>query len=415
MPNAQPRSIRLFRFSGIDVFLHWSWFLVAAFEINGRATDYSSLLWNGLEYVALFAIVLLHEFGHALACRRVGGSADHIVLWPLGGVAYVNPPPRPGATLWSIAAGPLVNVALLPVLSALIILSRSSGWAVAAPNAHTLLRAVWFMNLVLLTFNLLPIYPLDGGKILWSLLWFPLGRSRSLMVVTAIGALGAAALIVVAVGSQSLWLGIISLYMLMHCWAGLQQARILSRAERPAAGRSSATTYTEIAEPVLQQRVLSRYQRDTTSLQALGFRPLTVCLEALGPYSAILNFPMLLPMRRKKEVLAFPRPYRLAVGNALLAHSDPSAIAMCMGMGIKIYTRFSDGSMLISYSFRSRHIPGSDPMIIRNAPGSTAEEVWLSHRQRVSELEAAGKTVRDASTFADYIEMSRCDEGAAAA
>ena len=56
--------------------------------------------------------MLTHEFGHALACRSVGGTADNIMLWPLGGVAYVNPPQRPGATLWSIAAGPLVNVAL---------------------------------------------------------------------------------------------------------------------------------------------------------------------------------------------------------------------------------------------------------------------------------------------------------------
>ena len=69
-----------------------------------------------LECLALFVIVLLHEFGHALACRQVGGQANQIVLWPLGGVAYVAPPPRPGPTLWSIAAGPLVNVALTPVL-----------------------------------------------------------------------------------------------------------------------------------------------------------------------------------------------------------------------------------------------------------------------------------------------------------
>ena len=77
---------------------------------------YNSLVWNALEYLALFVIVLLHEFGHALACRQVGGTADRIMLWPLGGVAFVNPPQRPGATLWSLAAGPLVNVALLPIL-----------------------------------------------------------------------------------------------------------------------------------------------------------------------------------------------------------------------------------------------------------------------------------------------------------
>jgi Zn-dependent protease len=116
MPTARRGSIRLFRFAGIDLFLHWSWFLVAAFEIYNRVGRYSSVIWNLLEYLALFLIVMLHEFGHALACRQVGGVANRITLWPLGGIAYVNPPPRPGATLWSIAAGPLVNVVLCPVL-----------------------------------------------------------------------------------------------------------------------------------------------------------------------------------------------------------------------------------------------------------------------------------------------------------
>src|ERR1700675_4164494 len=127
-------SIRLFRFSGIDVFLHWSWFLVAAYEIQMRKGRYSSITWNVLEYLALFLIVLLHEFGHALACRQVGGRGGRIVLWPLGGVAYVDPPPRPGATLWSIAAGPLVNVILFPALFVADTVSQSSGMAATAPD-----------------------------------------------------------------------------------------------------------------------------------------------------------------------------------------------------------------------------------------------------------------------------------------
>src|SRR6266496_5252369 len=119
MPT-QNGSIRLFRFAGIDLFLHWSWFVVAAYEINGRGRSYSSITWNVVEYLGLFLIVMVHEFGHALACRQVGGNANRIVLWPLGGVAYVDPPSRPGATLWSIAAGPLVNVVLFPVLLVII-------------------------------------------------------------------------------------------------------------------------------------------------------------------------------------------------------------------------------------------------------------------------------------------------------
>src|SRR5579862_1596562 len=142
MPSGHKGSIHLFRFSGIDVFLHWSWFLVAVFEINSRKGSYSSITWNVLEYLALFLIVTMHEFGHALACRQVGGTSNQIVLWPLGGVAYVNPPPRPGATLWSLAAGPLVNVGLFPIFSAVALLGRSLGWPASAPDAYQLLVAV---------------------------------------------------------------------------------------------------------------------------------------------------------------------------------------------------------------------------------------------------------------------------------
>src|SRR5882724_11388986 len=116
-------AIRLFRLFGIDVFLHWSWLIVGAIEIQHRRGEYSSVFWNILEYVSLFGIVLMHEFGHALACKSVGGIANQIVLWPLGGIAFVQPPHRPGAYLWSIAAGPLVNVVLVPVFMIIAMLA----------------------------------------------------------------------------------------------------------------------------------------------------------------------------------------------------------------------------------------------------------------------------------------------------
>ena len=211
------------------MFLHWSWFLVAVYEIQGRTGRYSSITWNVLEYLALFLIVLLHEFGHSLACRQVGGQANQIVLWPLGGVAFVNPPPRPGATLWSIAAGPLVNVALLPVLFLLLSFSRSLGWAQSMPDLHALLRSVFYIDLVLLIFNMLPIYPLDGGQILRSLLWFVMGRARSLMVATILGFVGVAGFLALAFWMRSAWYGVMAVFMLMNCWGGLQHALALSR------------------------------------------------------------------------------------------------------------------------------------------------------------------------------------------
>jgi Zn-dependent protease len=226
MPSRQG-AIRLFRFSGIDVFLHWSWFLVAAYEINGRSRSYSSLGWNVAEYLCLFLIVMVHEFGHSLACRQVGGRANQIVLWPLGGVAYVDPPPRPGAMLWSIAAGPLVNVVLFPILLTLGKFSRAMGWATTMPDFHQLIRAVFYINFGLLAFNILPIYPLDGGQILRALLWFPLGRARSLLVSTILGFVGVAAMIGLAVYVHDSWFFILAIFILLNCWGGLQHARAL--------------------------------------------------------------------------------------------------------------------------------------------------------------------------------------------
>lgn len=222
-------SIRLGRIAGIELYLHWTWFLVAFYEIQGKSGRYSSITWNILEYLALFLIVLLHEFGHALACRQVGGVADRIMLWPLGGVAYVKPPQRPGATLWSIAAGPLVNVALLPILYGIYFFGSMHGWIDTMRDLYIFVQMVLWINTRLLIFNLLPVYPLDGGQIVRSLLWIPLGRARSLMVTTIVSFVGIAGLIIFALKSQSVWGVAIVVYLLMSCWGGLQHARALLR------------------------------------------------------------------------------------------------------------------------------------------------------------------------------------------
>jgi len=224
MPASQG-TIRLFEVKGIAVFLHWTWFLVAAYEIGGRTGTYSSITWNVLEYLALFAIVLLHEFGHALACRSVGGRANRIVLWPLGGIAYVDPPPRPGAVLWSIAAGPLVNVALMPILGALLLLTSMGA---GASDVHALVRDVAYINAGLLFFNVLPIYPLDGGQIVGAVLWFVIGRARSMMASAVIGLVGVAVLGVWALTIGSAWMGLIAFFLASRCLRAFQVARWLS-------------------------------------------------------------------------------------------------------------------------------------------------------------------------------------------
>jgi Zn-dependent protease len=229
-------TIRLFKFGGIQVYLHFSWFIVAAYQLTQRLHNYGTPIYAFLEYLSLFAIVLLHEFGHSLACRQVGGSADHIILWPLGGIAFVNPPRRPGAVLWSIAAGPLVNVALVPVLSLLSFFAAQAGWADTAPDMFQLIGTIWSINLVLLIFNMLPVYPLDGGQILQALLWFPLGEIRSLQIASVIGVIGAIALAGLAFLLQMnvVWTAIMAFFLLSRAIAGWQYAKVMI-AEKKAA------------------------------------------------------------------------------------------------------------------------------------------------------------------------------------
>jgi Zn-dependent protease len=231
MPTHQG-SFRLFRFRGIDVHVHWTWFIVAVYSVSQRAPNYASPVWALGEYLALFVVVTLHEFGHALACRQVGGTADQIVLWPLGGVAYVAPPQRPGATLWSIAAGPLVNVVLLPVfIGAAWACGRAGMWAENPDLAH-FLRALIVMDISLLVFNLLPVYPLDGGQMLRSLLWYPLGRARSLQIATIIGLVGGAALAGLAIWWMSVWTGILAFFLLSQCWQSYKASAALRQLEQ---------------------------------------------------------------------------------------------------------------------------------------------------------------------------------------
>jgi hypothetical protein len=118
------------------------------------------------------------------------------------------------------------------------------------PDAHAFLLALLLMNLGLLIFNLLPIYPLDGGQILRSLLWFVVGFARSLMVAVVIGFVGVAGLLFLAAWTHSGWLGILAVFILMSCWGGLRQAQALSRMTKLPRHEGFACPSCKAAPPV---------------------------------------------------------------------------------------------------------------------------------------------------------------------
>ncbi|QQE12139.1 site-2 protease family protein [Planctomycetota bacterium] len=226
-------SWKLFQLFGVTVWLHWSWFAVAAFFLFLPGTIFSENLTVGIfAYLGLFAIVLTHEFGHALACRSVGGKADTIMLWPLGGIAFVDPPQRPGAVLWSIAAGPLVNVVLVPILFGMLV---GASYLARASYAGEVIAEIVFwlnqINFVLLVFNMLPIYPLDGGQILQAILWFFIGRTKSLKISSGIGLFVAIVGGVLCLLSGMIWLFILAVFIGFQAYRGWQVAQYLAMHE----------------------------------------------------------------------------------------------------------------------------------------------------------------------------------------
>lgn len=289
--NLNQGAIPLGSVAGIRLYLHWSWFLVAAIEIQMRSGSYSSVAWNVLEYLSIFVIVLLHEFGHAFACRQVGGTAKQIMLWPLGGIAYVDPPQRPGATLWSIAAGPLVNVALVPILGGAFYWGTGAGWQDSMPNLYVFLWMVLRLNVWILAFNLLPIYPLDGGKILWSLLWFFLGRARSLMVATVLGFFGIAGFVLLTIRSGFSWLLVMAIYLVFNCWTSFKYARSLMQIDKLPRRFGFACPSCRKAPPIGNFWRCGQCQQGFDTFQTGGVcphcdvsYPVTACLDCRRTY-----------------------------------------------------------------------------------------------------------------------------------
>ncbi len=226
-----PGTVQLFTFKGIRVFLHWSWALVAIYQINDRRGMFPNIGWDIALYLSLFLIVLLHEFGHAFGSRQVGGEANQILLWPFGGIAYVRTPPRPGAYLWGIAAGPLVNVILFPILYFLL---NAHGepfnfWETFHPDDRLsvsmglFLFQLFWINNAMLILNLLPIYPLDGGQLFRGLLWYKLGPLHSMWIAAWTGlVLGAAVAVYTLVAWESYWLAILLGLMLAQSWSTIR-------------------------------------------------------------------------------------------------------------------------------------------------------------------------------------------------
>ena len=187
------KSWKIARIKGTEIRLHISMLLVVFLIIAWfHPQNTLNWLWAFLWMLGLFISVLLHEIGHTLVAQHFGIEVKNITLWPLGGFANLShAPKKPSQNLLINAAGPLVSLFLAVVIGALWFLGSVYAWEFAltfwGELAYELMLSLAIMNLVLVIFNLLPIYPLDGGDILNSLLEMLFGKSIANTISVVIG------------------------------------------------------------------------------------------------------------------------------------------------------------------------------------------------------------------------------------
>lgn len=231
-------SFRVGELFGITIRVHMLFLIWIGFQLFQSQGGWThELLFMGM----LFGIVLVHEFGHCFGARLVGGSARNILIWPLGGLAYAQAPMRAWPQFVTVAAGPLVNV-IFCVVSAMVLFAGSGGnfvppvlpWLQTPLYERPFIEPAWFeyvyvfyyVNLWLLSFNLLPIFPLDGGQLFRTLLWPFFGLQQATVISCYAGLLGAAYFVFLwATGARGGMLVFIALFGGFTCWQMLQAAR----------------------------------------------------------------------------------------------------------------------------------------------------------------------------------------------
>jgi Zn-dependent protease/CBS domain-containing protein len=220
---------RLFHLFGIPLFLDISWVLILVL-LTGNMTGLFvrelpdlpkslSLVLGLVTAVAFFACIVLHELGHALVARATGLKIRGITLFLFGGVAELEEEPRSaGGEFVMAVAGPLVSAALAGAFFLLAFVGDRAGWHLAAVKVFSYLGAI---NLAVLVFNMVPAFPLDGGRVLRSFLWGVTGSLRRSTWYASLLGRGFAWLLIAfgvylvlqAEYLQGIWLAIIGLFL----------------------------------------------------------------------------------------------------------------------------------------------------------------------------------------------------------
>src|SRR3712207_5190084 len=227
-------SFKIGRVAGIDLKVHWTFFLLlayfafAGYQGSGSVTN---ALVTALVIVALFVCVVLHEYGHSLVAQRLGIEIQDITVLPIGGVARLKSlPTRPWDEVKISVAGPLVNVVLAPIFFGVGLLFGAvprvpADLFTGIGSVGQFFFYLGYLNVVLAVFNLLPAFPLDGGRILRALLATRLGALRATDISSAVGQLFAVAFFIIGLITGDLLLALVAVFIYFGATGEAQMVR----------------------------------------------------------------------------------------------------------------------------------------------------------------------------------------------
>jgi Zn-dependent protease len=312
-------SVRLFVFRKIDVRIHLITIIFMLGVILASIPSVGERGWLQLitlsfGMLALFVVVLLHEFGHCFGARLSGGSANRIVMLPIGGLALAMPRHHWKSHLITAVAGPAVNVAIFP-FTALGLWAAGQGRAVlfdpfspydtvgAIASSSSLvtlaLQSLWwlhYINLLILAFNLLLLFfPFDGGRIVHALMWRKMGYLRSMIAAVYIGLVAAGLILVIALVLGQAMIVAIAAFGLLACWMERTRLRAADEitgyipAEMAGLGTVSGTDFDsspdepEERESKAEQRQREREQKEQAELDRVLEKISTSGMDSLNP------------------------------------------------------------------------------------------------------------------------------------
>ena len=229
-------SLRVGRFAGIDVYMHVTFLLLiswVAFLYWRQGQSLVSAIAGVAFILAVFLCVVLHEFGHALTARRYGIKTRDIILLPIGGVARLERlPTRPLQELWVALAGPAVNIVIAVGLFAWLKLTASfEPLQMMTLTTGPVLERLMAVNLFLVAFNMIPAFPMDGGRVVRAILATRTEYSRATQIAASIGQ-G----IAIVFGFIGLFYNPFLLFIAFFVWIGAAQEASLAQIQAAIGG-----------------------------------------------------------------------------------------------------------------------------------------------------------------------------------